>query len=112
MLIVEADRGYLSSSVTAKTGCGSTACPWQVYAPSGQKIDIFLWDFQYGKVHQGTAVMKFVYFHMKYINNNDDNNSNDDTNNNDANNNDTITYNDDKIIIMNNYNKFNNLMIY
>ena len=80
MLIIEADRGYLSSSVTAKTGCGSTACPWQIYAPSGQKIDIFLWDFQYGKLHQGTAVMKYFYFHKNYINDNDNINSNNENN--------------------------------
>ena len=43
--ILEADKGYLSSTVTLNTGCGSTACPWQINAPNGQNLDVFIWDF-------------------------------------------------------------------
>ena len=62
-LIVEADSGYLSSSVAAETGCGTSACPWQIQAPRGQKIDIFLWDFQYRKLQQWIVLkIKYSYY--------------------------------------------------
>ena len=56
-LIVEAGHGYLSNSVIAETGCGSSSCPWHIHVPGGQKIDIILWDFQYGTLHQCTFVI-------------------------------------------------------
>ena len=50
-LLVETESGYISSSVTAETGCGSSTCPWLIQAPSGQSIEIFLWDFEYSKLN-------------------------------------------------------------
>ena len=39
-LKIPSTSGYLSSSVTSKTGCGSTSCPWTIEPKSGQKLNI------------------------------------------------------------------------
>lgn len=44
--------GYLSSLVTSRSGCGSTACPWLLEAKTGQQIKITLYDF--ARVSQAT----------------------------------------------------------
>ena len=40
-----ASSGYLASTVTDETGCGSAETPWMISVPKGQKINITLHDF-------------------------------------------------------------------
>ena len=42
---VKHNQGYISSHVTAETGCGSPRAPWVIEAQSGQTIDLWLIDF-------------------------------------------------------------------
>ena len=44
--------GYLSSLSSSKTGCGSTASPWQLTVSPGQKINLTLYDFDGGRQAQ------------------------------------------------------------
>ena len=60
-VMVNAERGYISSTVTFDTGCGSSSCPWQINAPSGQRIDIFLWDFEYRTSYLCISVIRNIH---------------------------------------------------
>ena len=42
-------EGYLSSTVTASNGCGSSTCPWQIEAKPGQTVNLTLWSFTGGR---------------------------------------------------------------
>ena len=42
---VDATEGYIASSVTERTGCGTIDTPWHINAQPGQRINITLWDF-------------------------------------------------------------------
>jgi hypothetical protein len=42
---IQTDSGYLASSVTQLTGCGSVDCPWRIEARPGQRINLTLFDF-------------------------------------------------------------------
>ncbi len=37
--------GFLASTVTADTGCGSAQTPWMITVPRGQRINVTLHDF-------------------------------------------------------------------
>jgi hypothetical protein len=39
------EGGYLASTVTEETGCGSTVTPWRLEVKVGQKITFTLFDF-------------------------------------------------------------------
>ena len=39
-------HGYLASSVSAQSSCGSVTCPWVLEAEPGQKINLTLVDFE------------------------------------------------------------------
>ena len=42
---IVSNRGYLASSVSMETGCGSAASPWIIEAELGQRINLTLLDF-------------------------------------------------------------------
>ncbi len=45
MVLVPGPLGYLSSTVTEETACGSVSSPWRIDALPGQRINITLMDF-------------------------------------------------------------------
>ena len=45
LLLVAPPSGYLASTVTQTTGCGSVDAPWLIQAAPGQRISISLLDF-------------------------------------------------------------------
>ena len=47
-LQVKQTSGYLASSITFKTSCGSHGAPWLIEAEPGQRINITLHDFTRG----------------------------------------------------------------
>ena len=42
---VDATEGYIASTGTERTGCGTIDTPWYINAQPGQRINITLWDF-------------------------------------------------------------------
>ena len=42
---IQTSAGFLASSVTQQTGCGSASCPWRLEALPGQRINLTLYDF-------------------------------------------------------------------
>ena len=51
---VEANTGFIASSVTEMTGCGDSDCPWKLTVPKGQNLNISLYDFAV------TSTSKFI----------------------------------------------------
>ena len=51
---VHGNEGYVSSHVTAQTGCGSPRAPWIIEVPPGQTIDMWLLDFGALGRHEST----------------------------------------------------------
>ena len=50
--------GYLASSVTKTSGCGSMLTPWQILAKPGQTINITMLDFS-------AALNEFYAYHAE-----------------------------------------------
>lgn len=44
-LPIKAREGYIASTVTETTGCGSEVSPWRIQAEKGQIIELHLLDF-------------------------------------------------------------------
>ena len=51
---IHGNEGYVSSHVTAQTGCGSPRAPWIIEVPPGQTIDMWLLDFGALGRHEST----------------------------------------------------------
>ena len=47
-ITLNAIQGYIASSVSRDIGCGDFDCPWKLVAPSGQQMNISLYDFAVG----------------------------------------------------------------
>ena len=56
---VTQQSGYLSSSVTKTSSCGTMVSPWQLSAKPGQTINISLLDFSASNVYDGGD---YVYY--------------------------------------------------
>lgn len=65
MMVLKDSVGYLASSVTERTGCGSIDCPWFIEAAKGQKINITLYDFGVQEVTDDRSKVCHVYAIIK-----------------------------------------------
>lgn len=49
--VLRLPSGILSSHVTEVTGCGVTESPWVIEVGRGQRINVTLYDFEFGVSH-------------------------------------------------------------
>ena len=41
---IGASEGVIASSVSKRTRCGGSTCPWLIHAPTGQQLNVSLYD--------------------------------------------------------------------